>query len=54
MARVKILKKLPKQKKIKTKTIIKQAPQPEVNKFKDDYFKFYDDIKHSSHQRYDW
>ena len=54
MARVKVLKKLPKQKKIKTKFATKQAPAQETNKFKDNYFKFYDDIKHPSHQRYDW
>ncbi len=54
MAKVKVLKKLPKQKKVKSKlTPVKALPQ-DSNKFKDNYFKFYDDIKHPTHQRYDW
>lgn len=55
MAKVKILKKLPKQKKYKRKEkSINNTTAPETNKFKDNYFKFYDDIKHPTHQRYDW
>lgn len=54
MAKVKVLKKLPKQKKIKHKASTTKTVAPTPNKFKDNYFKFYDDIKHPTHQRYDW
>ncbi len=53
MVKIKVLKKLPKQKKQKIKFNTVNKPL-ETSKFKDDYFKFYDDIKHPTHQHYDW
>jgi len=53
MVKIKILKKLPKSKK-KFKLDPKfKANAPKVDKFKDRYLDFYDDIKISS-RRYDW
>jgi len=53
MAKIKILKKLPKSKiKYKKNEKIKKQTQKE-DKFKDNYLKFYDDIKIPS-RRYDW
>ncbi len=53
MAKVKVLKKLKKnKKKIQKNTITKQVLPPE-NKFKENYLQFYDDIKIPS-KKYDW
>lgn len=51
MAKVKILKKLPKSKKKYNKKPALNNPQ--ANKYTEDYLRFYDDIKLPS-KRYDW
>jgi len=53
MAKVKILKKLPKSKKKFEKSTNFKPITPKEDKFKDKYLNFYDDIKISS-RRYDW
>lgn len=53
MAKIKILKKLPKSKqKFKKNTNFKHVSKPQ-DKFKDKYLEFYDDIKIPT-KRYDW
>ncbi len=51
MAKIKILKKLPKS---KNKNKLKPTlSNPQANKFTENYLKFYDDIK-IPNKRYDW
>lgn len=53
MAKVKILKK-PKKSKVKLpKNTVNKAVSTPQNKFKDNYFDFYDDIKTPT-KKYDW
>lgn len=51
--KVKIVKKLQQNKTYKRKVSFTPKKTPSVNKFTEDYLKFYDDIKISS-KRYDW
>lgn len=53
MKKAKILKKLPKNNKKYKKNSNFQKKSPEINKFKDNYLNFYDDIKVPT-RRYDW
>jgi len=53
MAKIKILKKLPKQNTEYKKKVSFKPVKTTTNKFTDDYLKFYDDIKVPS-RRYDW
>lgn len=53
MAKIKIIKKLPKAKKKQKATKKVVSPFKETNKFTDKYLEFYDDIKIPT-KRYDW
>lgn len=53
MAKVKILKELPKSKKKVSKPTVYKKISEKPDKFKDNYLNYYDDIKIPS-RRYDW
>lgn len=53
MAKIKIVKKLPKAKKKHKRKVSFTVPAKPTNKFTDKYLEFYDDIKIPS-KRYDW
>ena len=53
MAKIKIVKKLKKNKNYKRKVSFTPKQTPTTNKFTEDYLKFYDDIKVPT-KRYDW
>ena len=53
MAKIKIVKELPKAKNYKRKVSFEPKKIAPVNKFTEDYLKFYDDIKIPT-KRYDW